>query len=214
MPETQHREPSLAPANRDTMGASLQSAKTALRERVRARLREMPASERVESSARARALLEAQAVWKAARTILFFASLPEEVDVWPLLEKALAAGRRVALPYSDAAGGSYSAREVRNLDEDLMTGRFGIREPKESCPSAVLESIDLVLVPGIAFDLEGHRLGRGKGFYDRLLSSVGGIFCGVAFEQQIVDELPHEKRDAAMNCIVTPARWLEPRPIR
>ena len=68
----------------------------------------------------------------------------------------------------------------------------------------------MILVPGVAFDLHGRRLGRGKGFYDQLLAGVRGTTCGVAFDVQVVRELPQEPHDARVNCILTPTRWLEP----
>ena len=69
--------------------------------------------------------------------------------------------------------------------------------------------LDLVLVPGVAFDLHGRRLGRGRGYYDRLLSQVGGRTCGVAFDEQVVSEVPVEAHDVLLNCILTPTRWFE-----
>jgi 5-formyltetrahydrofolate cyclo-ligase len=69
--------------------------------------------------------------------------------------------------------------------------------------------LDLVLAPGVAFDLQGHRLGRGKGFYDRLLADVRGVKCGVAFDEQIVDAVPVGPLDVGVDCLVTPTRWLE-----
>jgi 5-formyltetrahydrofolate cyclo-ligase len=69
--------------------------------------------------------------------------------------------------------------------------------------------LDLVLVPGIGFDVSGRRLGRGQGFYDRLLAGIAGTKCGVAFDQQVVGQIPAEKHDASMNFILTPTRWLE-----
>ena len=68
---------------------------------------------------------------------------------------------------------------------------------------------DLILVPGVAFDLHGRRLGRGKGFYDQLLAAVRGTTCGVAFEQQMVREVPVEPHDIHLNSILTPTRWIE-----
>jgi 5-formyltetrahydrofolate cyclo-ligase len=72
-----------------------------------------------------------------------------------------------------------------------------------------LNRLDLVLVPGVAFDARGGRLGRGKGFYDRLLSAVNGTKCGVAFDEQIVDAVPVGPLDVLVNCILTPTRWIE-----
>jgi 5-formyltetrahydrofolate cyclo-ligase len=65
-----------------------------------------------------------------------------------------------------------------------------------------------VLTPGIAFDALGRRLGRGRGFYDRLLAQTTGTRCGVAFDQQVVDVVPVETHDVVLNCILTPTRWL------
>ena len=79
-----------------------------------------------------------------------------------------------------------------------------------TCAPALLNSLDLVLVPGVAFDLHGRRLGRGKGYYDQLLAGVCGTTCGVAFDEQIVREVPLEPHDVLMNCILTPTRWVMP----
>jgi 5-formyltetrahydrofolate cyclo-ligase len=72
-----------------------------------------------------------------------------------------------------------------------------------------LNRLDLVLVPGVGFDLQGRRLGRGRGFYDRLLADVDGIKCGVAFEEQVVSEIPVGPRDVRLNFILTPTRCVE-----
>ena len=90
-----------------------------------------------------------------------------------------------------------------------MIGKFGVREPAERCAPVPLNRLDLVLVPGIAFDIRGGRLGRGQGYYDRLLSAVTGLKCGVAFDEQIVDAVPVGPLDVRLNCILTPTRWIE-----
>ena len=97
--------------------------------------------------------------------------------------------------------------QVGDLEADIVTGRFGIREPRTGCARLSLKRLDLILVPGIAFDLDGHRLGRGRGYYDRLLGELQGARCGVAFDQQIVDRVPIEPHDMRLSCIVTPTRW-------
>src|SRR5204863_2517253 len=97
----------------------------------------------------------------------------------------------------------------QNLVSDLKIGRFGIREPAEHCPPISLNRLDFILVPGVAFDLTGRRLGRGKGFYDQLLAAVSGTTCGVAFDEQIVREIPVAPHDIRVNCILTPTRWLQ-----
>jgi len=185
-------------------------AKELLRNEMRARLNKMPASARTTASAQARRLLEAQPRWKEARSVLFYAPLPGELDVWQLLAEALAMGKIVALPRFDAEHDRYLACEVRDPNADLAPGRFGIREPSNGCPQIALTRLDFVLAPGVAFDLHGRRLGRGKGYYDRLLASVRGVICGVAFDEQIVGDLPVAPHDARVNCILTPTRWIEP----
>jgi len=75
----------------------------------------------------------------------------------------------------------------------------GIREPATGCIEIPPDDLDLVLVPGVAFDLHGNRLGRGKGFYDRLLQNFRGTKCGIAFDEQIVEKIPAEKTDVRMD---------------
>jgi 5-formyltetrahydrofolate cyclo-ligase len=178
-----------------------------LRDQVRTALRQIPVRERAISSAQARALLKAQAQWRAAQSILFFAPLPEELDVWPLLTEALAAGKRVALPRFVAAAPGYEAWQVLDPATDLELGQFGIREPRGRCARFPSDRLDLILVPGVAFDLQGGRLGRGKGYYDQLLGGLRGIKCGVAFDEQVLDEIPMAPHDMRLGCILTPTRW-------
>lgn len=115
----------------------------------------------------------------------------------------------MALPRFDQDKGIYSACVVRDLSQDLVTGLHGIREPGSACQKHPLNLLDLVLVPGVAFDLTGRRLGRGAGHYDRLLTGVCGTTCGIAFDEQISGELPVEPHDVFVDCILTPTRWLE-----
>jgi 5-formyltetrahydrofolate cyclo-ligase len=188
--------------------ANRETAKTKLRDEIRARLKTITPGQRASDSAKACSLLEAQPVWKTAQSILFFAPLPNELDLWPLLCDSVAAGKTVSLPRFDAKSKRYLACQVQNADGDIVSGQFGIREPKAQCTVLDLNRLDLVLVPGVAFDLRGGRLGRGKGFYDQLLSLVQGTTCGVAFDEQLVGTVPVEPHDVHLNCILTPTRWL------
>lgn len=188
---------------------TLPAAKQALRRQISARLKGMSADARAAASAQACALLERQSLWHSARSILFFAPLPGELDVWPLLPDALAAGKTVALPRFDAATRTYCACRIEDLAADLTAGQFGIREPAPHCAANLLNSLDFILVPGIAFDPHGRRLGRGKGFYDSMLAAVRGLTCGIAFDEQLVTEVPVEPHDIHLDCILTPSRWLQ-----
>src|SRR5437867_3642856 len=152
--------------------------KEALRLRVRMTLKAISLSERKLASHRACALLKEQNIWHKAQVILFYDPLPDELDIWPLLTETLAEGKEVCLPRYVPGENCYVASRVESLERDLRAGHFGIRETCDFCPIIPLNQLDLILVPGISFDLNGRRLGRGKGYYDRLLATVGGTKCG------------------------------------
>jgi 5-formyltetrahydrofolate cyclo-ligase len=191
------------------MNDSLAQAKSALRDATRARLKTITPERRAAESVRLCGLLIGTDRWQAAATILLFAPLTNEPDLWPLLTTARAAGKTVALPRFDSATQNYRAARIQNPEADLVTGAFSIREPAAHCPEVPLNRLDLVLVPGVAFDAQGWRLGRGKGFYDRLLAQVCGTTCGVAFDEQIVETIPVEPHDVRLTCILTPTRLIE-----
>ncbi len=183
--------------------------KKKMRLRLRTGLESLPAFYREEQSAEACLRLHSQPAWKKARSILFYAPLPNEVNIWALLPEAIKAGKTVLLPKFDGGIGDYTALQICDIESDFLPGKFGIMEPISSCSSFPLNQLDLTLVPGIGFDAHGGRLGRGGGFYDRLLARVSGIRCGIAFEEQMVPEIPVEPHDIRMNCVLTPERWLE-----
>lgn len=183
--------------------------KAMLRRKVTNEMRGLSTERRTAAAARARALLQQQHVWQKAKAVLLYAPLPDELDVWPLLSAALASGKEVALPRYVAASCEYIACWVGEPEKELEVGHYGIREPNESCAIAPLLRLDLILVPGVAFDWHGRRLGRGRGHYDRVLAAGRGTTCGVAFDEQIVREVPVEPHDVHLNCILTPTRWIE-----
>ena len=196
------------------MDDDFKGQKGILRARISARLKAMPADHRAPASRQLCLLLERHSLWKDARTILFFAPMPDEPDIWPLLLDSLAAGKTVALPRFDPTTKRYVACRIADATADLAVGRYGIREPAGHCAVLGLNRLDLTLVPGVAFDLQGRRLGRGKGFYDRLLASVRGATCGIAFDEQIVTEIPVEPHDVHLNCIITPTRRVDVTSVR
>jgi 5-formyltetrahydrofolate cyclo-ligase len=191
------------------MQPDIQAAKALLRKQIRGALEKISQAARTTLSAQIRERLKEQAVWKKAGSILFFAPLPTEPDLWPLLEAAMAAGKIAALPRFNPSGKSYIACQVRNLESEIVAGKFGIREPAAPCPEIPLSRLDLILVPGVAFDWHGGRLGRGKGFYDRLLAGTRGVKCGIAFDGQMVNDVPVGLSDVRMNFIMTPTRGAE-----
>ncbi len=111
--------------------------KSGLRERLRVRLRDVPAAQRALDSAQARALLARQRVWQEAKAVLFYAPLPDEIDLLPLLERALAEGRTVALPRFFAESGAYGACQVENFARDCAPGKFGVPSSRPLPPFPV-----------------------------------------------------------------------------
>jgi 5-formyltetrahydrofolate cyclo-ligase len=189
------------------MSDQIQEMKAALRAHVRSELQQLSSDERTVASARVCARLERQEVWKQASSVLFYAPLPDEPDVWPLVADGLSIGKTIALPHFVPDQNLYVACVIQDPARDFQTGPFGIREPTDPCPEIPLNRLDLILVPGVGFDLDGRRLGRGKGFYDRWLANHHGTMCGVAFDQQIVSQIPVEPHDIRLSCILTPTRW-------
>jgi 5-formyltetrahydrofolate cyclo-ligase len=183
--------------------------KKLIRSQFRGKLRQKSPASRLADSAALCERLVNSSIWEETRTVMFFAPMPEEPDLWPALQFILHQGLTVALPRFDQAKGVYTASVVQDLSKDLVTGLHGIREPRAECTEHPLNLLDLILVPGLAFDLRGRRLGRGAGYYDRLLTGVRGTTCGIAFDEQISGELPVEPHDVFVDCILTPTRWLQ-----
>ena len=181
--------------------------KAAWRRRIRESLRAFPAEARRAASRPLREMLQAQPIWSQAHRLFCFAPLADEPDITGIISDALRANKTVALPRYDPTSDRYSAAQISSLSQ-CISGQFGALEPAAGCPAVLLNQLDLVLVPGVAFDFAGRRLGRGKGFYDRLLAEVRGHKCGVAFDEQIVAELPEETHDVRVDSIVTPTRWI------
>ena len=184
-------------------------SKAELRTQIRATLEKISPTVRAVESIELGERLKAQ--MPSAHAILFFAPLPDELDVWPVLELSLALRTTCALPFFNAEKKTYGAKEIRKLATDIVTGEFGVREPAASCAEISLEKFDLVLVPGMAFDLHGNRLGRGRGFYDRILQAVSGVKCGVCYDIQLLENIPTEPHDARVDFVLTPGKCINAR---
>jgi len=144
-----------------------------------------------------------------ARGVLAYAATTEEIDPAPVVARLRAVGARIAYPR--VCGPGEIALHWAE-DEELTPGYCGILEPADDAPVADPADIDLVLVPGVAFDEECHRLGMGGGFYDRLLPRLhaGAVSVGLAFDEQIVERVPREEHDVRLDAVVTPGRTVQP----
>lgn len=184
-----------------------QEQKAELRRRAREILKSISPGARAASGEKLRDIICAQPVWRNARAVLLYAPLPNEPDALPLFHAAKSQRKLVALPRFSAATGTYLAAEAD--EATLVPGAFGALEPPSG--ALIIKALDFILTPGLGFDLQGRRLGRGKGFYDRLLSEApaGCVKCGVAFDEQILPHIPAESHDVSVDFIATPSQWLD-----
>lgn len=186
---------------------ALDQVKATLRDRMRHSLAALDPDRRHSGSARIVQRLEGADAWPQARAILGFVPLPTEPDLLPALLRAVQAGRTVALPRWNPLTRIYEPAELTRTTP-LVSGPFRVPEPDPAAPAIPLEQLDLILVPGLAFDRSGRRLGRGKGHFDRLLARAPTArWWGVCFDVQIVDEVPAADHDAIVHLLVTPDLW-------
>ena len=172
----------------------------------------MSAQARSDASQAIAAALTARADFQAAHTLLLTLSFGSEWDTSPLFDAASRYAKTVALPRVDPATHMLELCVVTDLRRDVAAGYRGIREPVAHCGRIDASAIGWVLVPGVAFDLEGNRLGYGGGFYDRLLPSLSRAAARVAgaFELQLVERIPTAAHDLRIDAIVTEVRTLSP----
>ncbi len=142
--------------------------------------------------------LEAHPAFKKAKIVLLYHSLEDEVNTHKFIEK-WSLHKQIILPV--VVGNNLELRPYTG-DSGLKIGAFGIEEPTGMIFKDY-EAIDLVVVPGVAFDHAGNRLGRGKGYYDRLLSHIPAFKIGICFPFQFIENVPSEPLDIRMDTIIT-----------
>jgi 5-formyltetrahydrofolate cyclo-ligase len=190
--------------------------KEELRREVLASLRSVPMARIAERSHQIESRLTATDLWRDADVVYCFVSLPREVQTADIRRRALADGKVLALPR--VAGDEIRFHRVSDPDQPLVRSAFNIEEPPDDLPvhepaqdpAGLPTPAVLVIVPGLAFDRERYRLGRGRGYYDRFLaryrSEVRAV--GLCFEEQLVDVVPRRGWDMRMNAVVTEHRIL------
>lgn len=185
------------------MSESLSSAKRALRHEVQALRRRVESRSAAGAGDAVRVHLEAWGIFREAQRVALYAALADELPTRPSFDAVLESGREALLPRV-GDDGRLAFCAVSCWDE-LVPGRYGVLAPPPGARALRLGRDDLVLVPGVAFDARGERLGRGGGHYDRAFDepSAGPRLCGVAYELQLVEALPHGSHDRRMDAIVT-----------
>jgi 5-formyltetrahydrofolate cyclo-ligase len=183
----------------------MDAMKPSLRREVIARRDAIPAAELARIAARLTASLEALPQFKAARSVLATMSIGSEWSTRAFIEGARAAGKTVVLPRISAPPRHLELHAVPDLESDLVPGVWNIPEPDPArCPRMELAQVDFALVPALAVDRGGYRLGYGAGYFDKLLSGRGARpFCVTALPAQfVVDELPREEHDVAVDMVI------------
>lgn len=214
------------PFNRETH--AIASAKRALRARSRTTLASLSPARFVDGGATiAKRAFELDELRRASVVVAFVPmrrnGRPIEADVTTLLDAITAAGKRLALPRGTADSGLEACQVGKDWRAELIESSVkDVLEPGPAAHPIPLDTINVVFVPGLAFDPLGGRLGRGKGFYDRFLAGLkppaphapgsGPTLIGVCLEEQIAHTVPREPHDALMDCILTDVRTMRRAP--
>lgn len=170
------------------------------------RLKQQKEDERRRRSEAIRRKVFRLTAFRRAKTVLCYVALPYEVQTWQMIEEMLERGKRVAVPVSQPRTKRLRVCEVRAPAAELTRGAFGVWEPRRPSARPVpVRELDLVLVPGIAFDRRGHRLGHGHGYFDRFLARLPKTTptVGLAFRFQLLNRLPRAAHDHAVQTILT-----------
>ena len=174
--------------------------KERIRHTMRAKRRSLSNDQIALYSAKINSKLEKLPEYREAGSLCAYVPFDKEVDTLPLIERTLGSKQVVLTRVISSI--ELELREIRSLD-DLEIGAFGIHEPNNTCPIVEPKSIDLFIVPGLAFDEDKHRLGFGAGFFDRMLATLSARLIGLAYSFQIVPKLPSEEHDIAMDFVLT-----------
>ena len=182
----------------------MEESKPELRRTLHARLGAISTGEREAATARIARTVRRLPELDGARTVLAYASLPAEVGTDELLEEAWRRGVRVVLPRCGPGDERMTLHRTEGV-EQLSVGRYGIREPARECEQISTGEVDLALVPGVGWDRDRWRLGRGAGYYDRLLGSPDwrGLTVGLFYAAQEVERVPRDPWDVPLDLIVT-----------
>lgn len=131
-----------------------------------------------------------------------YAAARGEIDLGGVIDDALRSGRVLLLPRCEAPG-VMTARRVESRAQ-LAPGTYGLLEPVNDCAAVPAEQIDLILVPGVAFDVHGGRLGQGGGYYDRFLAGTDALLAGICHSFALMEHVPAQAHDKNMDMVITP----------
>jgi 5-formyltetrahydrofolate cyclo-ligase len=196
-----------APFDEATLVGLREHAKRELRTRMKAVRRVLPLSACAARSKQANARVIELPEFARARCVVAYCAMHKELDPAELLAHAASLGKRVGLPRVDDERLQLHEYSPQGLPAALEESGFGMLEPLASAPRIDPAEVDLIIVPALALDGAGQRLGYGRGFYDRLLPTLPHAFrVGVAYAFQVVPEIPATTHDVPMHCVISDAR--------
>ncbi|ANB60452.1 5-formyltetrahydrofolate cyclo-ligase [Anoxybacteroides amylolyticum] len=177
--------------------------KTFIREQMRERLRQLTPEAKRAYDGQIAARLYAFPVWQRATTVALTISKGQEINTTPLIENAWKEGKIVCVPKCYPTTKTMTFRAIRSFDQ-LETVYFGLSEPIEAVTDEIApEAIDVMIVPGICFSIDGYRIGYGGGYYDRYLQQVKSPTVSLAYPFQVMEQLPIEPHDIPVDYIIT-----------
>ena len=178
------------------------SDKTFLRKALLEKRKNIPLLSRHAKSRRILRKLSREPVFRRAEHVAFYYGIAPEVETKPFLKNVLK-DKKIYLPRIDSKRCLTLCR-VRSLSKDLKKGAYNIMEPKAFCEKRLASQMDVIIAPGVAFDKNGGRLGRGGGYYDQLLRKTRKVVkIGLCFREQIVKKVPMKARDVKVDRVIT-----------
>lgn len=184
-----------------------------IREKVKTERRNQAVEERDRKSTEIVKRLIDSDVWKNAGAVMLYSALRDEVQTRDLIKLGQEQGKRMVLPSVEGDGHRMRIYEVKNTEEELEKGPFNIMQPRDDRKNRFYKSdLELILLPGVAFDRQGKRIGFGRGYYDKFLSELEERDIkkvGLAFGFQVVEEIPFDYHDVPVDYIVTEDEVIE-----
>ncbi|MEI8175396.1 MAG: 5-formyltetrahydrofolate cyclo-ligase [Candidatus Omnitrophota bacterium] len=182
------------------------SHKKQTRKEILGKLRSHESTDILKKSNAIKKKLFAMKEFRKARCVVFFVSMPEEVDTHRMIDECIAAGKDVGVPVTMKGKSDLIVSRISDRLTQLEIGPYGVQQPRAAEIRPIpREEMDLVVVPGVAFDRDGNRLGRGKGYYDRFLEALPSCAAtvGLCFDFQVLDSIPVLPHDIPVKMLLT-----------
>lgn len=188
---------------------ALQAEKQRLRRNMLEKRRGISATEKAARSEQIARYFCSWPIYRNSNTVMLYLAMPDEPQTELLIQDALGCGKRVCVPLLGKTYGEMTAAEITDID-DLVIGRLGLKMPDPDKAKPVLAAdIDLVVVPAVAFDRNGNRLGMGAGYYDRFLEqNSDSVLLGITWSSQLADSIPCGAHDVRMQYLLTEEGFL------